>query len=655
MDNDVNRKINFVDQYIDGLARKLADNNKPLEGKLKSEITRILLQNDLQSSSEETSSLLRILSEGKSVADTETRLKAKEAVLEMSQWEKDNGELIRTYRKKNLSTTLVEKTIANNRGISQEGVSATKSLGDAVNEMFNGNGVVENQKDSISEAFKHESPGKVKNAWNDTRGVVELLKQEPEQLEKTVANYEKITTDIQKNGIKIPYENFDKVASYDRVMNSIKNPEMRRFMESARSRFKILDRISNGNFSHTANNFISKIKGERARNIANNFFNKSIVKISNGFASKIGNQAARDFVQNSMGSILKNGVSQGMKSVMQGAMKKGAQLAGKAALNVATKMGVKAAALGLKAALGAATAGLGYIAMAGWEVLKLGGKFLKALGVELTNNKIADTVIVVFIMLIALLGFIGTANADIVSSLVPEVDTESVIFDEDYGDYTNDMEGVPIPGQVVPCSLDTASYQEELMSKVNAAGFRTRAGVAAAAKYLSSEFGYKVPYYFGGGHNSDVSKDRDGGLTDDPSDGLKRKWGCTYPPDSGGRTLMGLDCSGFVTWCYLTAGFKDWKGSGEYRWNRGSFQYVHFGTTDCKELASKVKPGDVLKSDGHTGIILWVEGTIAKNAQSTPRGLIVEYTNLCNGKGVNGSKNDFPSIVLMENYFIKNK
>jgi hypothetical protein len=248
------------------------------------------------------------------------------------------------------------------------------------------------------------------------------------------------------------------------------------------------------------------------------------------------------------------------------------------------------------------------------------------------------------------------------SGLLPRIETEEGGGGgggegETYGEYTNDMEKIPIPGRVIPCDLDKTKLQEDLMNRVNAAGFRTRAGVAAAAKYLSSELGYRIPYYFAGGHHGDVYKDKDGGLTDDPSDGLKRKWGCEYSPDSGGRTLMGLDCSGFVTWCYLTAGFKDWKGNREYRWNRGGFKYVYFGTTDCKDLASKVKPGDVLKTaePAHTGVVLWVEGTIAKYAQSSPRGVNVEFVSLCNGKPVKDSKNSFESIVLMDSYFEKNK
>jgi len=658
MDNDIDQKIELVDRNIGDLSRKLAGNNKDLEEKLKTEIREIVLQNDLKSSSEETATLIKTLTGENSEADTETIVKAKEAGLGLNRWTEENIEAVRAYRGEDLKIKLVEETKKNNPNITEEQVKIVRRLADNINRVYNSNGGVENQKDAVLEEYKKVSIGKINNTWNDTQGISGLLKQTPKQFEEIIKNDEEITADLQKHEIKLPYQKFDKVASYDRVMNSIKNPEMRRFLESSRSRFKTLDRISNGKFSQMTNNFVNKIGGDRFRNVTNNFFNKSIVKVTNGFASKIGNQTAGSFVQNSMGILLKNGVSSGMKSILQGAMKKGAQLVGKAAMNVAAKMGLKAAALGLKAVLGAATAGVGYIAMAAWEVLKLGGKLIgnliKALGLELTNNKFADTAIFVVIVLIVLLFGMGTETADIVSSLVPEVET-SPGGGETYGEYTNDMNKVPIPGGVIPCTLSKTSYHEELMVKVNAAGFRTRGGVVAAAKYLSSEFPYKIPYYFGGGHNSDMANDRDGGLMDDPGDGLKRIWGCQYPPDQGGRTLMGLDCSGFVTWCYLTAGFKDWAGNPEYRYYRGSFKYVYFGTTDCGELAGRVKPGDVLKSDTHTGIILWVEGTIAKYAQASPRGVNVEFVSLCNGKPVYGSKNEFSAVVLMENYFIRNK
>lgn len=276
---------------------------------------------------------------------------------------------------------------------------------------------------------------------------------------------------------------------------------------------------------------------------------------------------------------------------------------------------------------------------------------------------VAPIIIGVFVLIVGV--NILQVNSNI-SGLVPRLEKPEYIAstgssdgegEENYGEYTNNMDKIPIPAGVIPCDLDNTSYHEELMNKVNAAGFRTRNGVAAAAKYLSSEFPYKIPYYLGGGHNSDVSKDIDGGFIDDPIDGLKRKWGCGYNDGSGNKTIMGLDCSGFVTWCYLTAGFKDWKGNPEYRYYNGSFENVYFGKTDCNILASRVKPGDVLKTDkpAHTGVILWVEGTIAKYAQSSPRGVNVEFINLCNGQRVWGSKNSFEKIVLMENYFLRNK
>lgn len=645
MDNDVKLKIDSVDEYIDKLARKLTDNNG-LREKLKGEIKEIVLQNDLRS--DESSSILRILSEENSEADPELIIKAKEASLELSRWGEENIDSVRLYRGEDLTNSLVKETIKDNPGITEAEVETVRSLGKNVNEIYNSDGGIENQKSLVKNT---DTPGKANNAWNDTQGINGLLKQKPEQLKEIIDNHEKITTELQNQNIKLPYQKSSKLASYDRVMNSIKNPEMRRYLESARSRFQTLERLTNGRFSQISNNFINRIGSDRLRSVANNFFNKSIVNIGNGFASKIGNQAARDFVQKTMGSIMQNGLSQGMKSAVNGLMKKGVQAAGKAAMNMAAKVGLKSAAMALKtalgAALGAATAGIGTVVMAALEGLKMVGKFFgnlfKGLGLELTNSNLANTVIGVMLIIFVLLFGMGTALADDASSLVPRIE-----IDEGLGEYTNDMSSVPIPGTLIPCGQDMSQYEEELKNKVNSAGFRTREAVATAAKYLSSEFEYNVPYFFSGGHSWRPEFDNDGGISAD--------WGCdrTVPGSTshygGTKRPYGLDCSGFVTWCYLTAGFKDYGGSAEYRWNSGNFERVSFNSSTCSSVIEKLQPGDVLVNSGegisyHTSIVLWTENNRVKYAHSTSGGVQVDFFGCSDIK--------FNQAVYMQNYFDK--
>ena len=635
MDNDVSQKINFIDQYIGDLARKLADSDKILEERLKTEIREIVLQNDLRSSSEEVSSLLKILSGENSEANTETIVKAKEANLELNRWVGENIDSVRTFRGEDLTTNLVAETIKNNPNITKEQIKTVQFLAENVNKLYNSDGGVENQKDAVLEENKLNSIGQVKNAWNDTQGINGLMKQSPRQYKEIINSHEKITTELDKDNIKIDYSNSDKLSSYDRTMNLIKNPEMRRFIESARSKFKTLDRITNGKFSQAANNFVSRIGGDRIRNVANNFFNKSIVKISNGFASKIGNQVARDFVQKSMGSILKNGVGQGMKSIMQGAMKKGAQMAGKAAMNVAAKMGLKAAALGLKAALGAATAGLGYIAMAGWEALKLGGKLIGkiigALGLELTNNKMADIIIFITIGLLVLLGGLGTMTANNVSSLVPEVETEDngISKPPTHGEITMTEDGrikscgVGMVADflrkthktwVTPGVLMSGGYDKQLEETIGDQ-FGKRCGVVYAAQYLASDFEFWIPYYWAGKYSSK---------------GLNPKWGGETKPDIKGRHLVGLDCSGFVMW----ASINGYGGRG------GSSGAISFG--NCEAIKAAIQPGDTLTMPSgepyHVALVLEYDNQKIKFAHSGGgSGVTTGLIDICSGKLVGGN------------------
>lgn len=652
MDEDIDQKIELVDKNIGEFARDLAGNNKDLEERLKIEIREIILQSDLKNSGEETVTLIKTLTGENTEADTETIVKAKEAGLGLSRWTVENIGAVRVYRGEDLKTKLVEETKKNNLNITEEQIDPVRRLADNINRVYNSNGGVENQKDVVLEEYKNESIGKLKNEWNDLQGIGGLLKQTPEQFEKIIKNDEEITADLQKHEIKIPYQKFDKVASYDRVMNSIKNPEMRRFIESARNRFKTLDRISNGRFSQVANNFVSRIGGDRLRNIANNFFNKSIVKVTNGFASKIGNQAAKSFVQNSMGTLLKNGVSNGMKSILQGAMKKGAQLAGKAAMNVATKMGLKAAALGLKAAFGAATAGLGYVVMAGWEALKLGGKLIgkiiEAFGLELTNNKMADTIIFIAIGLFVLLGGLGIMTANNVSSLVPEVETEEggggggpfnhgEITTLEDGRIKSCGVGMEVDFKrkahktwVTPDLLAGGNYNKQLEEFVGDQ-LGTPCGVVYAAQYLAYDFDYWVSYWLTGKY---------------AIKGLNPEWGNHTVSDWNGHREgpLGLDCGAFRNWAWVNGGYFAAMGN--------AIPNVPFG--DCDKIKSIIEPGDGLymekppevngkKTYSHSAIVLAYDGQNIKFAHAGGgSGVTTGLINICTGVGVdNGNHFDF--------------
>ena len=645
MDIDAKRKTDFVDQFINELATKLANDDKVLEEKLTTEIKEIILQGDLKSSNEEASSLLRILSEGKTEIGTETRVMAKEASVKVSQWSEENIASVRAYRGNDLETNLVIETIKSNPNITEEQIKTVRSLADNVNKIYNSDGGVENQKDAV--VAKNEVTAKVKFAWRDTQGIIGLLKQKPKEFKEIVDNHEEITTKLENDNIKVPYSSSDKLNSYDRVMSSIKNPEMKRFIESARSRFKTIDRITNGKFSQVSNNVINRIGGDRLRNVANNFFNKSIVNISNGFASKIGNQAVKEFVQNSISSILKNGgISQGIKSLMQGVMKKGVEMAGKTAVNLAAKMGLSA---GLKtaigAAFGAATGGLGYIAMAGLEVLNMGANLLRSLGLQITKSKLADTVILIILIIFGLLFGMGSSTTGLVSSLEPKIENKG--GSSQHGEITMTEDGTRIRDcgvgmdvdfnrkdhktWVTPSLLFMENYDEKLEEYIGDA-VGTACGVVYAAHYLAYDFDYWIPYWLTGSW---------------PKKGLNPTWGSHAVSDWNGHREgpSGLDCGHFRNWAWVNGGFSAGMSN--------KIPNIPFG--DCERIKAAIEPGDGLYMDkppsingkktySHSAIVLAYDDNYIKFAHAGGgSGVTTGLINICTGVGVDNG-NHFDSL-----------
>ena len=170
-----------------------------------------------------------------------------------------------------------------------------------------------------------------------------------------------------------------------------------------------------------------------------------------------------------------------------------------------------------------------------------------------------------------------------------------------------------------------------LFDRVNRAGYKTRAGVLASARFLTLESTYEVPYFYENGRleNYEPYKYVDGegryyhrGLYLSPNkknDIVARfvgpaMWGCNLQnyTDWGGVYVTGqlypngLDCSGFVTWALLNGGFDIGDiGAG--------IDPDHKDLTDLGELvpiteelmaSGRVKAGDLIGLDGHAAILI---------------------------------------------------
>ena len=168
-----------------------------------------------------------------------------------------------------------------------------------------------------------------------------------------------------------------------------------------------------------------------------------------------------------------------------------------------------------------------------------------------------------------------------------------------------------------------------LFDRVDDAGYGTRAGVLAAARFLTLEFSYRVHYFYENGrlNNYEPYKYVDGEgryyhrglyLSKAKFNDLAASfvgpamWGCNLqnytdwgPYVTGKYYPNGLDCSGFVTWALLNGGFDVGDiGAGA---NAEHYDLDDLGTkvTITEELMStgKVKAGDLIGLNGHMAIL----------------------------------------------------
>ena len=175
-----------------------------------------------------------------------------------------------------------------------------------------------------------------------------------------------------------------------------------------------------------------------------------------------------------------------------------------------------------------------------------------------------------------------------------------------------------------------------LLDRINDAGQNTRAGVVAAARFLTLEFGYRIPYFYENGRLNNYGDGRkvDGegryyhkGLYLNKSrySSISKKftgpgaWGCkiTQYQDEPAygfvprvRYPNGLDCSGFVSWTLLNGGFDVGDvGAGDIISRKDDLYDLGEKNTLNSELLSsgKVKVGDLIAYSGHMAIIAGID------------------------------------------------
>lgn len=218
-------------------------------------------------------------------------------------------------------------------------------------------------------------------------------------------------------------------------------------------------------------------------------------------------------------------------------------------------------------------------------------------------------------------------------------------------------------------SKEESDLLEEIIKlRIDEAGYKTRAGALAAARFLLLEFKSGIKYYNENGrlenHSNIKYIDGEGRfyhkglyLTEDKyseivastNDGPKM-WGCVLKNINYSKTMEnGLNCSGFITWALYNAGYdiKD-VGAGDYSYINNELLDLRPKESINLELlnSGKVKVGDLIGFDGHIAMIIGLEENkiyVGESYETGLRVLTFTYDELI--------KSDFTDIILMDDYY----
>ncbi|MBQ3021045.1 MAG: hypothetical protein IJD92_02320 [Bacilli bacterium] len=213
------------------------------------------------------------------------------------------------------------------------------------------------------------------------------------------------------------------------------------------------------------------------------------------------------------------------------------------------------------------------------------------------------------------------------------------------------------------------NYLDKVLEyKINNAGYKTRAGVVEASRFLTLSFKYRIHYFYENGrlltNGTRSYVDGEGRyyhkglyLSESKYDTLYAKqygpsiWGCPlYTKIQNITTPNGLDCSGFISWALLNAGFDVGdRGAG----------ISEIKTNDLDDLGEKIeinydtlnnnlyKVGDLISRDGHIGILIGIGNDRFYVAESLDYDL---HVNIYNTEELINS--DWTYFINMDNLYL---
>ena len=299
---------------------------------------------------------------------------------------------------------------------------------------------------------------------------------------------------------------------------------------------------------------------------------------------------------------------------------------------------------------------------------------------KIINNKVITT---------------GKGTASITASINEISKTIDINVTDLYTLPDEDSESKPILTKTICTQQEAHMLDEVLERKIKEAGYGTRAGVVAAARFLILEFPYRLAYFSESGRldttTTSTVSDGEGRyyhkglyLSEDKYDDIEKSiygpkyWGLYFKEDTTddhsqdqeylqgllkvsdiGTNLYlmkrpnGLDCSGYVSWCYLNGGFD----LGDI----GAGGPDTFGTSQLGERVNitnellqsdRIKCGDIAGFAGHDGIVIGVDDNYIWIADNIITGTkVARYERNVESFNTLG-ENSFKYFNLMDDVYI---
>ncbi len=212
---------------------------------------------------------------------------------------------------------------------------------------------------------------------------------------------------------------------------------------------------------------------------------------------------------------------------------------------------------------------------------------------------------------------------------------------------------------------------EILKQRVESVGYKTRAGVVEAARFITLEFPYRIPYYSENGRMGfrEYKVDGEGRyyhqglyLHDSRFSNIEyisqgpQTWGCSmYNIVTKRHGKNGLDCSGYITWVMVNGGFDP--GDVGAGLTENLFDLTDTGERvrfTSKIIASgDVKVGDLLSSEGpaggHIALIIGEDEDYYYVTESLWVGSHTGVTVIAYNKET--INNRYYWVILMDNYY----